>query len=387
MIRNILFVSHSAELNGSERMLLQTLNRIDRSKFYLCLLLPQPGPLGEEVKKLGIQEEIIHYKWWLTEKSKIWKQPFSWMWNIKSVFQICKIIHKRRISLVFSNSSVAFSGALAAKARRIPHVWSIHEILCGKNPLIYFFFGNRALVNLISCLSTRIIVNSSASQKAFKQRKKVRLVYNALEIGNKNIVPKNALREELGIGKKDFILGVVGKIYREKGQREVILAVDSIRRTYPHVKLLVVGGVKDQDYYLELKKLVKERNLEKHVCFVGYRKDIFNLLRSIDLLVVSSSVDSFGLAALEAMAVKTPVLAVRAGGLPEIISHGKNGFLIESRKPEIIQKEVESILKNPLKVAEVTEEGFRTARERFSLKEQVKEIEKVMDECFEYNRR
>lgn len=383
MIRNILFVSHSAELNGAERILLQTLKKINKERFNPILVLPQPGPLAAEAKKMGLETQIVAMKWWLTEKAKRWKQPVSWLWNIKSVFQISEIIRRRKISLLFSNSSAAFSGALAAKAKRIPHIWSIHEILCGKNPLLYFFLGNRVLVNLLVWLSTRIIVNSSSTGKAFKGRKKVCLIYNGLEIRNKNNLPLDDLRKEFSLGSKDLVLGVVGKIYKEKGQREMILALNSICQIFPKVKLLIVGGVKEQDYYLGLKELVNERNLEEHVCFTGYRKDIFNLLRLMNLLVVSSSVDSFGLTALEAMAVGTPVLAVRAGGLPEIISHGKNGFLVDSRKPEVLQEAVKSILENPSKAAEVAERGFRTATERFSLEEQVKKIEKVMDECFE----
>lgn len=383
MTENILFISHSAELNGAERMLLQILKTINRDKFHPYLILPREGILGEEAEKLGIEKEIVPFKWWITEKSRLWKQPFSWIWNIRSVFQILRIIEKRKISLVFSNSSVAWSGALAAKAKKIPHIWSIHEILSGKNSLLHFFFGNRALAKLISCLSTMVIINSSASQRAFKRREKIRLIYNGLEILDKNLFPKEALRKEFAFGKDDFILGVVGKIYREKGQKEMILAVDSLRRSYPQLKLLIVGAVKDKYYYRNLKKLVKERELEEVVYFTGYREDIFDLLKLLALIVITSSVEAFGLVALEAMAVGIPVLAVEAGGLPEIISHGKNGFLMRSRQPEIIEKAVEFILHNPLKVKEVIEEGFKTVKEKFSLREQIEKIERVIDECLD----
>ncbi len=383
MNSNILFVSHSAELNGAERMLLQILKNIDRKKFHPYLLLPKPGPLGREVRKLGIEEEIVPCRWWITEKSKIWKQPFSWLWNIRSVLRVLRILRRRKISLIFSNTSVAFSGALAAKMKKIPHIWSIHEILGGKNSLLHFFFGERALLRLISQLSTRIIVNSSASQKAFKGNKKIRLVYNGIEMNRKNAGSEESLREEFGLLKDDFVLSVVGKIYREKGQKEVILAVDSLRRSYPQVKLLVVGDVKDREYYLELVRLIEERNLEQHVIFAGYRSNILELLRDVNLLVVASSVDSFGLSALEAMSVGTPVLAVSAGGLPEIISSGDNGFLIESPDPGLIRGAVDSFLRNPSRMKQVSEKGIQTAKEKFSVNEQVDKIQKVMEECLE----
>lgn len=383
MASNILFVSHSAELNGAERMLLQILKNIDREKIHPYLLLPEPGPLGDEAKEMGIEGEIVPLKWWITEKSKTWKQPISWLWNMRSVLRVSQILESRKIALVFSNSSVVFSGAIAAKMKKIPHLWSIHEILGGKNPLLHFFFGKRVLVRLISWLSSAVIVNSSASHQTFRGNRKVQRIYNGIAMNHKMNRSKESLRQEFGLLRDDFILGVVGKIYREKGQREVILALDSLRRTHPQVKLLVVGDVKDGDYYHELERLVEDLNLEPYVFFTGYRRDIIELLQLLDLLVVSSSVDSFGLAALEAMSVGTPVLAVNAGGLPEIISPGENGVLIESPNPDLICMGVESLLQNPSRMREFAEKGLRKVREKFSSEEQIRRIQKVMDECLE----
>ncbi|MFP4082733.1 MAG: glycosyltransferase family 4 protein [Candidatus Aminicenantes bacterium] len=381
-MKNILFVSHSAELNGAERMLLQTLRRIDKKKFSPHLILPQPGPLYKEAEKLRIKVTIISSKWWLTEKKKAWIQPFSWMWNLGSVIRICEVIRQENISLVFSNSSADFSGAWAAKLMGIPHLWSIHEILSGPDPLISFLLGHRILARLISVLSTRIMVNSRATQKSFGGERKLRLVYNGLDTDFENQDFDEAGREEFGFEDEDFLIGVVGKIYSQKGQKEVMLAVASLRRSYPQVKLLVVGEAKEKKYYEHLRRWIKEKGLERHIHFTGYRKDVSHVLRLMDLLVVSSWVDSFGLAALEAMAVKTPVLAVKAGGLPEIIHDRINGFLVDSAHPEMIRRALEDILQNPLRMDDVAQTGYHAVRERFSFKDKIKKIEEILDECF-----
>ncbi|HOI45565.1 MAG TPA: hypothetical protein PLX50_08130, partial [Candidatus Aminicenantes bacterium] len=77
-MKNILFVSHSVELNGAELMLLQTLKNIDREKFRLFLAAPGKGPLLEEAGRAGVWTFAVPMKWWLTEKSRVWRQPFSW---------------------------------------------------------------------------------------------------------------------------------------------------------------------------------------------------------------------------------------------------------------------------------------------------------------------
>lgn len=383
MRKNILFVSHSAELYGAERMLLQIIEKIDKTKFNPYLILPARGPFEGEAKRLNIPTVLIPFKWWVTEKSKVWKQPFSWIWNIKSVLGIVKIIRQRNISLVFSNSSVASSGALAARVVKIPHVWSIHEILRGRESLVSFLLGNRTLVRWISRLSTRIIVNSSASRRAFDQDGKVRLIYNGLDTGHQCFPSNRELRQTLNLDEQDIILGIVGKIYRGKGQKEVILALDQLHRDHPRLRLLIVGEIKDRAYYRELSKIVNERNLSEYIRLTGYRKDVLNLLRLMDILIVASVLDSFGLVALEAMAVGTPVLAVAKGGLPEIITHGRNGFLFESSKPEKIAEGVENILQNPSKMAEMREHGQLTVKEKFTTERQIRKIEGVIEECFE----
>ncbi len=386
MKQDILFVSHSAELYGAERMLLQVLKGIDKAKFNPYLILPAHGPFEEESKRLNIPTVIIPFKWWITEKSQVWKQPFAWIWNFKSVFGIINTIRRWKISLVFSNSSVAFSGALAARVVKIPHVWSVHEILNGKESLVCFLLGNRTIVRWISRLSTRVIVNSSATRRAFAHDKKVRLIYNGLDTRHLDVPSMGVLRESLGLEEQDIVLGVVGKIYRGKGQREVILALDSLRRSHPRLRLLIVGEIKDQTYYHELRKIVDERDLGDHVYFTGYRQDVFNLLHLMDVLVIASTVDSFGLVALESMAVGTPVLAVAEGGLLEIITHGQNGFLLESSEPEKIAEGVEGVLQNPSRLAEIREQGLRTVKDKFTSAKHIKKTEDVIDECFEQER-
>jgi glycosyltransferase involved in cell wall biosynthesis len=189
------------------------------------------------------------------------------------------------------------------------------------------------------------------------------------------------LREDLGILPDDAVIGVVGKIYEGKGQREVIQAVADLLPRFPRIKLLVVGDVKDARYYRSLQNLVGRRGLEKNVSFLGYRRDLPDLLSLMRVMVIASVVESFGRVALHAMAAGVPVLAVSAGGIPEIFRHEEDGFLIESRRPERIGQALGDILNNPGKALQVMHRGLQTVRERYSLEDQVKKIERVIDEC------
>jgi glycosyltransferase involved in cell wall biosynthesis len=382
-MKNILFVSHSSELNGAELWLLDTLKNIDRQKYGLHVVVPRAGLLEEESRLLGADTEIVPMKWWITEPARVWRQPLAWLVNLRGVFRLSRLISSRKIDLVFSNSAAASVGALAARRAHVPHVWAIHEILRGERVILRFLFGRRVLAWLITRYSSRIIVNSRATLKAFRDLERIVLINNGIEtIGReRDVFRETILREELGICADDAVIGVVGKIYEGKGQREIIQAVADLRPQFPRIKLLVVGDVKDARYYRSLQSLVGRRGLENNVNFLGYRRDLPDLLSLMRVMVIASVVESFGRVALHAMAAGVPVLAVSAGGIPEIIRHEVDGFLIESRRPAQIGQALSNILNNPGKALQVMHRGLQTVREKYSLEDQVQKIEKVIDEC------
>lgn len=383
MKRNILFVSHSAELYGAERVLLLTIEGLNKEKFNSILVLPRSGPFGELAEKLRIETFYVPSKWWITEKRNIWKQPFSWLWNLKSFVQMSRLIDEKKIDLVFSNSAVNFTGALAARRKNVPHVWSVHEILEGPSSVVCFLLGKRALFRLISALSTRIIVNSDTTGLPFNKQNKLRKINIGVRGNHEHTVSENALRRRFGFDPEDFVIGVVGKIYPEKGQKEVIEALNMIVNNYPQVRLLVVGEVRNAGYQRKIQKYISANNLEKHVAMTGYRTEIYTILSMLNLLVVASTVESFGRVALEAMAVKTPVLAVRKGGISEVIFPGESGFLVESRDPKVLAQGICSVLESPEHVSRIIEKGYQEVQEKYSVKNQIRSTEEVLKECLE----
>jgi glycosyltransferase involved in cell wall biosynthesis len=147
------------------------------------------------------------------------------------------------------------------------------------------------------------------------------------------------------------------------------------------LKLLLVGGVKDKSYLSSLHKLIERENLGNRVIFAGFQNDIIPLLDTMDCLVVASKMESFGRTIIEAMAVHTPVIAVRSGGIPEIISSGENGLLLESRKPEELKKAIVSFFHDRESFQRAADAGVETVKKGFLLKNQISDTESVLEEC------
>jgi len=374
----VLFVSHTAELNGAEQMLLLTLKVLDRKKFAPSLAVPRQGPLIKEAERARVPVHVVPGKWWLTPKGRAWKQPAAWVWNIRSVLRLRRLIRREEIGLVFTNSAATFSGALAARSLRVPHVWSVHEILEGRERLLSFLLGSRMLARLIRRLSQTVIVNSRATGRAFARQAGIKVVPNGLEIKGVEGRRNERLRRRLGFAPKDVVLGVVGKVTPAKGQREAVRALALLSSARPELKLLVVGFVGGEKYFRELQEIVREQGLVGKVAFTGFVADVFAHLRLMDLLLIVSRTESFGRTAIEAMAAGVPVLAVSVGGIPEVVIERRTGFLIKSTAPEVLAHGIEYVLDNPATVKKIVRSGRLAVKDRYEIRKLVKNVERVM---------
>jgi glycosyltransferase involved in cell wall biosynthesis len=379
MPAQVLFVSHSAELNGAERWLLEIMTALDKRAFAPSLVVPRPGPLPAGAEAAGIPAAVVPMKWSLSSPGRSLGQPAAWLWNVPAVLGLKRLIAGRGIDLVCSNSAAAAPGALAAKLAGRPHVWVIHEILAGRRPLLRFVAGNRILVRLILGLSQRVVVNSLASGRAFGTTPKVEIVHGAAGLPRRRGIRAAAgWRRSLGLRSGEKVVGVVGRLVPDKGQAEVIEALALARGAVKGLKAVFVGAAADGRYFGRLRAAARRLGVEDDVRFAGAVPDVFDVLPLMNLLVSASRVESFGRTVVEAQAAGVPVLAVRTGGIPEIVGHGETGYLVESNRPaDLAVGLAEFFARKPSDVARVVRRARKSALERFRPDVQVRGLERV----------
>jgi glycosyltransferase involved in cell wall biosynthesis len=339
--------------------------------------------LAEAAAGARIDCLTLPMKWTLTEPGKVWKQPLSFLWNIRNVRVAGRMIGDLGIGLVVTNTSAVWTGALGARRAGVPHVWLIHEILDGERPLLKYVLGRKALVRRMTRLSKRIIANSAASARAFTGSGKVVIIGNGISMRTAPAADVSALRDSLGIEPEAPVIGVVGKIYPGKGQMETVLAADILRRARPTLRLLLVGETADSRYDDRIRETVGRLGLEKNVISLGRRNDIAAVLALLDVLLIASSVDSLGRVALEAMAAGTPVVAAAAGGIPEVVRDGETGILTPSAEPELLAAGVARLLDDPALACRVAVGGRAFVAANYPMESQVRRIERVLEECLE----
>jgi D-inositol-3-phosphate glycosyltransferase len=167
---------------------------------------------------------------------------------------------------------------------------------------------------------------------------------------------------ELGDGP---VLLFVGRIQPLKGADVAVKSLAALNRA--NAKLLIVGGASGAEGDAELAhvhSLIEEYGLESQVRFVEPQQHhiLSTYYRAADVVLVPSRSESFGLVALEAAACGTPVVANAVGGLLTIVEHGRTGFLVADRQPDVFARHIAQILDDPALAARMSNAAAERAR-------------------------
>lgn len=165
---------------------------------------------------------------------------------------------------------------------------------------------------------------------ALAVRSEIEVIPNFLDCARYRRVPDQRLREEICPPERFDGLVMHASNFRPVKRIGAVLEIFSRIRTHVRARLLLVGDGPDLE---TARGQIADRGMTKEVLVLGEQLDMVPLLSAADVFLLPSAQESFGLAALEAMACGVPVVASRVGGLPEVITDGVNGFL---RSPDDI---------------------------------------------------
>ncbi len=186
------------------------------------------------------------------------------------------------------------------------------------------------------------------------------------------------LRRELGFGPEDFLVGIVAHLADHKGHKYLIKATDILKEMAPKIRVIIVG---EGPLRMELDRLVKQTHVEDIVFFLGFREDVPQILASLDLFVLSSYLEGMGSSILDAMASRLPVVATKAGGIPEVVVNGETGLLVPPRSPTALAKAILKIYEDRELGSRLGQKGYEVVHERFSAEAMaakvIKEYERI----------
>lgn len=178
---------------------------------------------------------------------------------------------------------------------------------------------------------------------------------------------RTVIRKELGIKDKDFLAIHLSNLRPVKRIPD-LLKIASLMRNRKNFKLLILAGEPFAQYLPLMKKLRLNNIIVKENV-----KDIQNYLNAVDVGIYTSDMESFGMGMLESMSYGKPVLATRAGGIPEVLDDGKNGFLLKIGDIRGFTNKLKLLMDNPRLAKKLGRNAAKIAKEKFSAPAVVKQ--------------
>jgi L-malate glycosyltransferase len=363
----ILLANHTGAWSGAEVALMRLLEAlpVDHDLAVAC---PEEGPLPDAVDRAGFRRLALP-----EVGASLRLHPVQTPVGVGQLgaagAALARAASRFDADVVHANTlRTGLMGAIALRLGGPPVVVRAHEHL----PLNSL---GRSIRFVLTRSASAVVAVSDHTARCFNEglrRPVATRVYNSIDHArfDPNRVAPARLREELGIASGAALLGQVAQITPWKGQETAIRALAELRRSGLDAHLVIAGqiafaakGVRfdNHRYRRKLERLVADLAVREAVHFIGQREDVPGVLRALDLSLLPSWDEPFGLVTVESMAMGTPPLVSSVGAGPELVEDGISGRVLPPRQPEAWAEAARELLREPLTLELMGERGRRAA--------------------------
>lgn len=364
--KKVLMVSHSPLLSGgAELSLLEIAKYLNDGPFEIKIILPADGEFKKKLDDLGIQNEIVSYRWSVTfrEDTGLTNDDAA-IFNADAIMKAYEIISKFKPDVVFTNTIVVPWFGYAAKALGISHVMLISELYDDSSNL-RFLPNDHIYLNQLRDTTDFIFYNSKFTASTYADIFKgidSAIVYPTIKFPqNQKKFTKTSLKKL----HRPTRLIVYGSIARHKNQVEAVRALSILVKKGISVELTILGPVGVSDYYDTLVELIDKFNLDKFVKFVPFMEFPFEYIHKHDIVLVPSLSETFGRVTAEAQALGRIVIGANVSATAELIIDNKSGYLYRLGDPSELAFKIELSIKDIKKSIEIARYAQKHALDNY----------------------
>lgn len=341
--QNILFLTRTMDLGGTENVILQ-LCEIFKPRVNKIVVCSCGGINVEKIEQIGIE----HYN--IPDIAK--KSPTSVLNVIKTVK---KIIKEEQITVIHSHHRMAAMYAQILSRHDMIKIANAHNTFLDKRFLTKFAYRNTNIVAVGEMVKKNLTddVGIGSSQ--------ISVIHNSVK-QNKDIIEELPEIKEYRM-KGKYIIGNIGRLSEQKGMEYYILASQIVHNKYPNTCFFIIGDGEDKQKLLDL---VHEKKMEDYVIFLGYKDNIQNIMRQLDFIVLSSLWEGLPLTPIEAFSVGKTVVATAVDGTIEIVEDAVNGCLVEKKNYKQLAEKMIYLIENPEKKMDMEKNALNRYFEEFS---------------------
>ncbi|CAD6510163.1 D-inositol-3-phosphate glycosyltransferase [Paraburkholderia hiiakae] len=366
---SVLFVDQSGQLGGAEFSLMPLAATWGASREVLLL---SDGPFRTRLESLGVPVSLACE----ASVSGIRKDTLrlNWLGALPGIVRQVRAIarHAESFDILFLNTQKALVlGALGKPLHRKRIVWYLHDVMSSEH------FGplQRLVVRWLTRYAVdHVIANSRASADslvtlAHCATEDVPVVHNGIDLeafSRADAPDMGALRRQFGLPENVYLAGLFGRLAPWKGQH---IALEALARM-PDLHLVLVGSAMfgEEAYEKALHEQAARLGVQDRLIFAGFRDDMPAWMQAVDVILhTSTEPEPFGRVIVEGMAAGRPVIASAAGGVTEIVNHGRNGWLVQPGNPAALVDAIETVRRAPAMASALVREARAEVAKRFSV--------------------
>ena len=307
-----------SRLAGAEYFFLRVIAHLAEMGHRVIVVTKRDTPLRAEIEKIDNPNIQLHA--WHTH-GKI--DPIT-------LGKLCRLIVKERVDVINTHLTTAsWQGALAAKITGVPSVAVVHAT----DRKTWFQHADH-LIAVSSGVKDALIEQGIAPEK-------IEVLYHGIDLAQ-YVAPLSSAeaKQRLGLPADARTAGVAASLIPRKGHRFLLEALHNMKATSEPIHLLLAG---EGPLETELRGQVRELGLSERVHFLGFRRDIPEIVCAMDVFVLPSLKEGLSIAVMEAMALEKPVVCSAIAGLPEVVRDGKTGFLVPPGESAALQIALEKL--------------------------------------------
>jgi L-malate glycosyltransferase len=350
-MKHILYVLPYMNLGGTEKQAFSLMNNLQQ-QYHISLLAPD-----------GLGAKPFREAGFLYAEFPRLEQNF--LAGIRQFYRSLLAIQRQKsIDVIHVHGAHELILLVKLFLPKVPVIFTVHGYHGRQSPV-----GYRLAAVFCNLFAHQVITVSQSELQLLAAHylnvKKTTLVYNGVVENKPDIARIAQLAEQFALNSTtQMIIGTAARLSEAKGLRYLILAVAQLIDRHPEIRLVIAG---EGELEAELRQLVLDLNVSRHVVFAGYVADLQNLLYLMQIFVLPSIQEPFGLVCAEAMSLGKPIIGTNVGGIPEQVVHGVTGFIVPPADPMALADNIDRLLSNPALLASCGQSGYERYQEKFAL--------------------
>jgi glycosyltransferase involved in cell wall biosynthesis len=350
---NILHIDTQGAWRGGEAQVFALCRGLLQRGYPINVITQPDSALAARLRQSGIEPVEI---------------PMRGEFDLLAAFRIREICRSRDIHIIHAHDARAHALSWIATMARTPIpvlVTRRVDFPVGGNLLSALKYkSNRIYFIAISNGVKKVLIDGGVPED------RIEIVFSGVDpMRFQGACDGSSFKMEYGIGEDRIIIGNIAALTDHKGQIYLIDAAPRILERFPNARFFIIGK---GELKPSLQNRIDRLGLREKITLTGFIQNVGDALAAMDLFVLSSHLEGLCTSLLDAMSMKVPVVATRAGGIPDVVEHEVHGLLVEPKNPDSLAAAVIRMLEDKEAQRRFVEAGYEKVMQFFTTEQMIK---------------